>query len=161
MFPLLVEDRRLVAGQRLALALSHHQCLAQLPVPLENLPLVSLHLARQGLAHPQLRLQLHLHLDNPHKRRLRLDNPHKRRLRLDNLHRPRHRLGSHNNQHLRSRNHNSQRLHSGSHSSQLLRSDSLFRRHQRSGSSQVLRLDNPLHSVQLLLSPRRLSDNHH
>jgi hypothetical protein len=151
MFPLLVEDRRLVAGQRLALALSHHQCLAQLPVPLENLPLVSLHLARQGLAHPQLRLQLHLHLDNPHKRRLRLDN----------LHRPRHRSGSHNNQHLRSRNHNSQRLHSGSHSSQLLRSGSLFRRHQRSGSSQVLRLDNPLHSVQLLLSPRRLSDNHH
>jgi hypothetical protein len=145
MFPLLVGDRHLVAGQRLALVLSH-RCLAQLPVPLENLRLASPHLARQGLAHPQL----HLHLDNLHRRRLHLDN----------LHRLRQRSGSHNNQYLRSRNHNSRRLLSGSHSSQLLRSGSLFRRHQRSGSSQLLRLGNPLHSVQLL-SPRRLSDNHH
>jgi hypothetical protein len=145
MSPLLVGDQHLVAGQRLVLA-HNHRCLAQLPVPLENLHLANLHLARQGLVHPQR----HLHSGNLHKRPLRLDK----------LHRLRQRLGSHSNQHLRSRNHNSQRLHLGGRNSQLLRLGSLFRPHQLLDNSLALCLGNPLHSVQPL-SQRQLSDNHH
>jgi hypothetical protein len=117
-------DQVQVQGRHSVLGL-HHRYQAQHPTRLENLRLVNLHLARQGLA----RLQGRLHLGNPVHQR------------LDSLHRV----------HRHSGNHNSQRQHSGNHSSQRLRLGSLLRPCQRLHHSQAR---NPLHSDQPLRQHR-------